>query len=140
MKNSTDPVLIDHSGIVQKIDNNSVTVLISASSACAGCQAEGSCNMSGKEDKIIDVAGKYDYKPGDDVTVLMKQSMGYKALFLAYLLPLILVISLLLILLLFNVSEAIAGVTSIAVLIPFYIILFLIRNKISEKFTFTLKA
>ena len=138
--NSTDPGTIDHGGIVQKVDDNSVTVIISSASACSGCHAEGSCNMSGKEDKIVEVTGNYNVKPGDNVTVLMKQSMGYTALFLGYLLPLITVITVLLLLISIKVPELIAGLGSVLILIPYYILLFLFRKRINEKFTFTLKV
>ena len=140
MDSSGNPITIDHTGIVQKTDNNSVTVLISPSSACSGCHAEGSCNLSGKEEKIVEVHGSYDVKPGDMVTIVMEQSMGYVALFLGYILPVVPVISILIILISKDVPELIAGLSSIAILIPYYTILFFFRRRINEKFTFTLKA
>jgi sigma-E factor negative regulatory protein RseC len=140
MKNSVNSGTINHEGIVKKADDESVIVIISASSACSGCHAEGSCNLSGKEEKIIKVSGTYDVKPGDKVTILMKQSMGYSALFLGYLLPLITVISILIILVSLKVPELVAGLTSLAMLIPYYVILFMFRKRINEKFTFTLKV
>jgi sigma-E factor negative regulatory protein RseC len=140
MKSSEGTITINHEGIVQKADEKSVIVNITAFSACSGCHAEGSCTLSGKEEKIIEVTGKYDVKPGDTVTVLMKQSMGYAALLLGYVMPLISVITVLILLISFNIPELSAGLISIAVLIPYYIILYFFRKRINEKFTFTLKA
>jgi sigma-E factor negative regulatory protein RseC len=140
MRNSVNSGTINHEGIVKKADAESVIVSISASSACFGCHAEGSCTLSDKEEKIIKVSGTYNVKPGDKVTILMKQSMGYAALFLGYLLPLITVISILIILVSLKVPELVAGLTSLAMLIPYYVILFLFRKKVNEKFTFTLKV
>ena len=140
MKDSIKPGTIDHTGIVQQANNKSVTVRISAVSACSGCHAEDSCVLSGKEEKIIEVQGKYNVKQGDTVTILMKQSMGYAALLLGYILPLITVIVALIILISMNVPELVAGLTSLLMLIPYYIILFFFRKRINEKFTFTLKA
>jgi len=140
MKNSNNNGTIDHKGIVQKTDNNSVTVCISAASACAGCHAEGSCTLSGKEEKIVEVSGNYNVKPGDNVTVLMKQSMGYVALFLGYILPLVAVIAILILLIYLKAPELVAGLVSIGILIPYYLILFSFRKRINNKFTFTLKA
>ncbi len=131
---------IDHEGIVQKTEDNKVIVAIIASSACAGCHAEGSCSLSGHEEKIIEVRGKYNVKPGDRVTILMKQSMGYAALFLGYLLPLIIVVALLITLVSFKVPELASGLISVAILIPYYYIMFLFRKTINEKFKFTLKV
>lgn len=140
MKDSVNSGTINYEGIVQKADDKSVIVSISAASACSGCHVEGSCTLSGKEEKIIEVSGSYNVKPGDTVTILMKQSMGYTALFLGYLLPLIAVVVCLIILISLNVPELTAGLISLAVLIPYYIILYFFRKRINEKFTFTLKA
>ena len=140
MANSERIPTIDHDGIVQRTEDNKVIVAISASSACSGCHAEGSCSLSGQEEKIIEVRGKYNVKPGERVTILMKQSMGYAALFLGYLLPLIIVVSLLITLISFKVSELSSGLISIAILIPYYIVIFLFRKTINEKFKFTLKV
>jgi len=140
MANSESIPTIDHDGIVQRTEDNKVIVAISASSACSGCHAEGSCSLSGHEEKIIEVRGKYNVKPGDRVTILMKQSMGYAALFLGYLLPLIIVVTLLITLISSKVPELASGLISIAILIPYYIIIFLFRKTINEKFKFTLKV
>ncbi|MCX6325417.1 MAG: SoxR reducing system RseC family protein [Bacteroidia bacterium] len=140
MKNSDSFGTINHKGIVQKVDDKNVTVSISAESACSGCHAEGYCTISGKEEKIIEVAGSYKVKPGDTVTILMKQSMGYAALFLGYILPLISVIAILIVLISSKVPELVAGVASLAILIPYYVTLSFFRKRINEKFTFTLKA
>jgi positive regulator of sigma E activity len=140
MSNSVETGTINHEGIVQRVGEKSVIVSISAASACSGCHVEGSCSLSGKEEKIIEVSGNYNVSPGDTVTVLMKQSMGYAALLLGYILPLISVISILSILISLKIPELIAGLFSLAILIPYYIILFLFRKRINEKFTFTLKA
>jgi sigma-E factor negative regulatory protein RseC len=140
MKNSDNPGTIHHTGVVQKVDNKTVTVIITAVSACSGCHAEGSCTLSGKEEKIVDVAGTYNVKPGDSVTVLMDLSMGYTALVLGYIFPLATVILSLLILISARVPELIAGLASLTFLIPYYIILWLFRKRINEKFTFTLKV
>ena len=130
---------IQHEGIVQKTDEKSVIVKITSYAACSGCHAEGSCTMSGKEDKLIEVTGNYNVNPGDSVIIMMKQSMGYNAILLSYILPLVAVFVILIILVSYSVSELAAGIFSLAILIPYYFLLYLFRNKIDKKFTFTLK-
>lgn len=130
---------IEHAGIVQKSDNKSVTVLISSESACSGCHAEGLCSLSGKEDKIIDIPGRYNVTPGQTVTVLMKKSMGYSAVMLGYVVPLILVIALVIILGSMSLPELITGLGSLAVLVPYYLFLWLFRKRINNNFRFTIK-
>ena len=140
MTNSNSSAIINHEGIVQRIDNKSVIVMISVKSACSGCHAEGSCTLSGKEEKIIEVHGKYDVKSGERVTILMKQSMGYTALFLGYLFPGIAVVGVLITMISIKVPELFAGLISLAILLPYYTLLFFIRERINKKFTFTLKV
>lgn len=139
MKDPED-VVINHDGIVKENCGKSVIVTISTSSACSGCHAKGSCNTFGNEEKMIEVEGSYNVKPGDNVTVMMMQSMGYKALFLGYILPFFSVLATLITLISLNIRELTAGLVSLAVLIPYYFILALFRKKINEKFTFTLKV
>lgn len=129
---------IKHEGIVLKIEKDAVFVCISSISACSGCQAAGSCSMSEQEEKIIEVSGSFNVKPGDKVTVLMKQSMGYAALLFGYLLPLISVIAVLMIAESMKVQELFAGLISISILIPYYLILFILRKRVNKKFTFSL--
>lgn len=140
MTNSNTSHIINHDGIVQRKGDNNVIVAISVTSACAGCHSEASCNLSGKEEKIIEVHGRYNVEPGDAVTVLMKQSMGYAAVFLGYILPLIVVIVSLITLVAMKIPEFTAGIISIAILLPYYIVLFFFRKKINKQFTFTLKV
>ena len=131
---------IEHEGIVQKSDNDSVTVSIISSAACSGCHAEGICSLSGKQEKIIEISGDYQVQPGDFVIVQMKQSTGHIAVFFGYLMPLILLVAILVILISLSVSELTAGLGALAILIPYYLILYVFRNRISKKFTFTLKT
>jgi sigma-E factor negative regulatory protein RseC len=140
MKNSKNPGIINHEGVVQKKNDKSVTVSITTVTACSGCHAEDLCSQSGKAEKIIEVTGNFNVKPGDPVTILMKQSMGYAALLLGYILPLIAVLAILVIMNSLKIPELFGGLTSIAILIPYYIILFLFRKRVNDKFAFTLKT
>ncbi len=131
---------IEHEGIVQKSDSNSVTVSIISSAACAGCHAEGICSLSGKKEKTVEISGKYQVVPGDSVTIQMKQSSGHIAVFFGYVMPLILVVAILIILVAISIPELIAGLGALAVLIPYYLMLYIFKNRISRKLKFTLKS
>lgn len=140
MKISDNSITINHEGIVHKTGDNSVLVSLLAATSCSGCHAEGSCTLSGREEKIIEVPGSYNVKPGDKVTILMKQSMGFAALAFGYLLPLISVLVVLILLISLKVPEFAAGLTSFAILIPYYTILYFFRKQIDKKFIFMLKV
>lgn len=131
---------IEHEGVVKSADNKSVTVSIIAESACSGCHAEGLCSLSGKEEKIVEIQGTFNVSPGETVRVLMKQSSGYAAVLFGYVLPLILVVTVLIILASSGVPELAAGLGSVAVLAPYYMVLYFFRKRIDRKFAFSLKA
>lgn len=140
MTESASHGTIQHDGTVTKVDGNSILVSITSNSACSGCHAEGLCGISGKEEKIIDIRGRYNVSPGDTVTVMMEQSTGYKAVVLSYLIPLVIVITGIIICNLLSFNELTSGLVSISLLVPWYLILYLFRNKINRSFTFTLKT
>ena len=131
--------IVSHKGVVVAVDGNKIKVQIESVSACAACHAKGMCTLSDKEDKLIDIecskaVGK---KVGDVVTVVVAQQRGMQAVVLAYILPAIVVI-LSLVGLLNIVSEPVAIILSLLLLAVYYLILYLLRNKISSKFVMTL--
>jgi sigma-E factor negative regulatory protein RseC len=138
MKNSDNYGSIIHEGIVSKTLDKSVIISIFTATACAGCHAENSCMLSGREEKSVEVIGTYNVKPGDPVKVMMKQSQGYRAILLGYVFPLVTVILCLIILNESGVKELTAGIISIGILAPYYLILSLFRKQINKNFTFKL--
>jgi positive regulator of sigma E activity len=140
MKSGESYRTIDHEGIVQKNSGKSVLVNILAESACSGCHAEGSCMLSKKEEKVIEIQGIYEVSPGDTVRILMKPSTGIAALFFGYILPLFIVVFMLITMNSVGLAELYAGLISIAILLPYYLSLFLFRKQLNKKFTFSLKV
>ena len=62
--------------------------------------------------------------------------MAFKALFWGYLAPLILVVAVLSGLILAGFSEAVAGVAALFSLLPYYLVLFLLRDRFKRTFVF----
>jgi sigma-E factor negative regulatory protein RseC len=131
---------ISHQGVIKKIDNNFVTVVITSKSACASCHAEGVCSMSGQKEKVIDIAGNYNLKEGDSVTVLMEKSLGYAAIMLGYLIPFVIVVATLVVFLALKFKESYAGIFALLSVFPYYLCLLLYKKKINNKFVFSLKV
>jgi sigma-E factor negative regulatory protein RseC len=131
---------ISHEAIVKSVDNGSVTVSFSPGVSCSGCRAERSCGISGNSERIFKVDGSFDLHPGEQVVVSIKGSQGYLALFLGYLLPLILVVSTLVILSSLRAGELVSGLSSFGILIPYYIILWIFRRFVGNRFSFTIKT
>ena len=81
---------ISHTGKITGITPEFTTVEIVSSSACSSCHAKGLCGMS--EDKIKTIMVPTDpyasYSVGDEVNVLLKKTMGLKAVWISYVIPL----------------------------------------------------
>ena len=58
MTNSDNSGIINHEGIVQGYEHDTIIVSIISASACSECHAENFCTFSGKEEKIIEIHGQ----------------------------------------------------------------------------------
>ena len=131
---------IEHKGYIERITESSVFVRIVSQSACAACHAKGGCTAADMQDKEVEVRGfTADFIIGEAVNLVMKQSQGYTALLLAYVYPFILVFTTLLITTSSGLGELKAGLFSLIILIPYYSIIYLLKNKISKKFNFFIR-
>jgi sigma-E factor negative regulatory protein RseC len=133
--------LIEHTGYIEKVFSGHIQVRIINESACASCHAKGACNAADMKEKIIDVnaVGYFDLKPGQKVIIQGQKSLGLKASFLAYILPFILVFITLFTCYSITQNEAISGIASLAILIPYFIGIKVFSQKIKKNFSFTLK-
>ena len=135
---------IKHLGIVESIDGSHVRVKILQSSACSTCSVKGHCNISETKEKIIDIHDKESAdccSVGQEVMVCGTTSMGMKAVVLAFVLPFIVLLAALFVTMrVTDGDEAASALVSLCTLIPYYIIIYLLRNRISRTFSFTLET
>lgn len=123
-----------HSGIVSKINNNSVTVTLEQNIHCEACHAKGACGMSESENKVIEISNsQVSFKMNEQVNVVLKKAIGLKAVFWAYVFPFILMFITLIIASNF-VPEWMAGLISLFMLIPYYILLYFLQNTFKKAF------
>ena len=134
---------IKHLGIVESIEGLHVKVRILQTSACAACSIKGHCNASDMEEKMIDA---YNHRAvpceiGERVMVCGTTSMGMKAVLLAFAVPfLVLLVSLFITMEITGGNEGLSALVSLCMLVPYYIVIYLIRNKLSKTFSFTLES
>ena len=114
------------------------TVKITVSSACASCHAKGLCGMSEEEDKVIMLpTDPYAaYNVGDEVTVCTKMSMGLKAAWISYVIPLAVLMALILTLTSFGINEFIAAGSAVGGVALYYFIIWLLKDKLNDEFVF----
>ena len=131
---------ISHSGIIDSIDEKCIHVRIVQTSACAACKVASYCNAAESKEKIVDV-----YKPagnlkvGDAVTVTASSQIATKALLYGFAYPFVLLVCVLAIVLWLTGNEATAGLSALASLLPYYSLLYLLRNRHRNQFAFDIE-
>ena len=132
---------ISHEGIVTKITDDELEIKILAQSACAACHAKSACGMGEQTEKILTVPRPKDkdFTLNQKVNVKMAIGQGNKAAVLAYLIPILLLLAVLFACLGLGVSEGLSALISIVALVPYYIVLYLKRDKLKKQFSYTIE-
>ena len=135
---------IEHQGTVESTDGGYVRVRITQSSACAGCTARSLCQSAESKDKIVEVEdarGQYgSLSAGDPVVVCGSGEMGRTAVVLAFVVPLILMVSIIAVCIkAIGMSEPASIGLSFLTLALYYFVLWTQRTRIQKKFVWRLK-
>ena len=132
---------ISHEGVITKITDDTLEIKITALSACAACHAKSACTMSDQAEKILTVPRPEDqeFHLFQKVNVTMTVAQGNKAAVLAYLVPIVLLLAVLFICLGLGLGEGLSAIISIVALIPYYIVLYLRRDKIKRQFEYRIE-
>ncbi len=138
MSSSSD---ISHRGRIVSVTPEVTTVQIVSESACGVCHARGLCSLGDSRVKEIELPtrGWDTYAPGDEVSVVLRASMGHKAVWLAYVLPLALMAATLLGVLAAGGTELLAGGAAIGAVALWYGVLWLLRDRLRNEYIFTIK-
>ena len=129
---------ISHEGIITKIEDSNIEIKILSRSACASCNIKGACNMSELQEKIITIPAPKDknLSIGQEVKISMGLRQANRAVIFAYVIPLIILVAMIFILSTLKIEEGLNALISIGTLIPYYMILFLFRNRLKRKFEY----
>ena len=132
---------IKHSGVVENILGDSVQVRIVQTSACAACKVAGYCNASESKEKLVDIyhADTRNLRVGDVVTVTASTQVAAQALLLGFGLPFVVLVAVLIVVLLITGNEGAAALSGLGALVPYYAVLFLFRNRIRDKLSFSIE-
>lgn len=129
---------ISHAGKIIEITPEFTTVEIVASSACSACHAKGVCGVSEDQEKVIMLpTDPYTvYQVGDEVRVMTKKSMGMKAVWISYVIPLAVLMILILSLSSVIGNEYLRGGIAIAGVALYYFCIWLFRDRLADEFVF----
>lgn len=129
---------IRHEGRVLRIGKDETVVEIVSQSACSACHAAGICSMSEAKRKEITVPTSQvqGAMEGEIVDVSLRRTMGNKAVLLAYVLPLIVLMAAVLLLPFAGAGELATGLGSIGCVGIYYFVLWLFRNSLRNEGAF----
>ena len=135
---------IEHEGRVIAVNKDYISVEIVNKSACAACHAKTVCGASDEAVKVIEIAQDFstlagDYQVGETVNVIMSSAMGTQAIWIAYVIPLIVLMASILVFSLCGAGELLMGLGSLGVVALYYLGVFFLRNRISKIFIFSIE-
>lgn len=136
---------MEHPGTVIAVGKKTVTVQIESVSACAACQAHSRCGFAESKTKTLDIptqafkqSSTQAFKPGDPVTVTIDTSHGLLAVLIAYILPAVLLLAVIVGLSLAGLPEWAVILLSLAALGLYILFLALFRQRIDNHFTLSI--
>lgn len=131
---------ISHKGIVEKMEEGVVFVRIVQQSACAGCHACKMCTASESKEKIIEIPDRSGaFHLNEEVQVFGQSSLGLQAVLLAFVGPLLSVLFAIIAGSCLHWKETTCGVVSLLLLVPYYCILYCLRDRLKRRFIFALE-
>ena len=133
--------IIRHSGVVESIEDGCIHIRITQTSACAACKVAGYCNAAESKEKIIDVYCDdfAAYSIGQAVVVTTTGQVAARALLWGFGFPFLLLVVVLFLTWLLTTHEGWAALCALASLIPYYMVLWLMRDKMSQQLAFSIE-
>jgi len=138
---SSNNTTITHRGRIIDITPEITTVEIVSESACSSCHAKSLCSRSESKTKNIEVRtrGWDSFKPGDEVDVVLKASMGFKAVWLGYVIPLFVLLAVLMTFLQLGKAELFSGLMAIGAVAVYYLAVWIFRGRLQNEITFSIR-
>ena len=132
---------IRHSGVIDSISEGVVKVRILQQSACSACKVSGYCNASEAKEKLVDVRcdDASAYQVGQAMVVTASRQVAFRAAFLGFIVPLVILMVVLVVALRVTGSEAAAALSALGALMIWYSLLWLLRSMISSQVSFQIE-
>lgn len=134
-------VRIEHSGVVDRVEGDTVHVRITSHSACGACRAREACGMSEAQEKFVAVrcADAELFSAGEAVSVGVLRSMGLRAVALAYVGALAVLLAVLIVAVeTLRWSDGLSALAATAGVGVYYVVLWAMRRKIEHTIQFTI--
>lgn len=131
---------VDHDGIIKEINGNEIKVSIISIAACASCAIQNVCNPSDAKEKIFSIRSKNanEFNIGEKVKLTVSAGKGLLAVFLSYILPVIIIFAFIIVALTLGMGEGISALVALGATAIYFLIIFLTRKKAEESFNFSI--
>jgi sigma-E factor negative regulatory protein RseC len=129
--------MIQHTGKILSVEKNIAEISLQKTSACAACHAKSACISADNKERLI--TAKIDpkeYSIGEEVQVNLKTGQGYKAVLLAYVIPFLIILSVLIAGEAMILPEWQSGLLSLAIAALYFGVLKLFGEKMTNTMTF----
>ena len=131
---------ISHAGRIVEITPDYTTVEILSSDACGTCHAAGLCGLSQVRRKAVQLpTTPGPWELGQEVEVALRASMGLKAVAIAYVGPLLVLLAVILLLSAAGVGDLLCGLGGLAAAGLYYLAVYLLRDKLKKEYSFYIK-
>ncbi|WP_299102350.1 SoxR reducing system RseC family protein [uncultured Alistipes sp.] len=132
--------LIEHSGVVDRVEGDTVRVKITSRSACGACSARQACGLAEAQEKIVAVRTHRaaEFAAGDEVMVGVRSNAGARAVLLAYVGALVVLLAALAAAKLLGGSDGQAVVAALGGVSLYYAALWCFRSRIEHTIHFTI--
>jgi len=134
---------IEHQGVIESITDGHVRVSIMQVAACGECKAKAFCTSSDSKEKYVDVYGCEPgrYRVGDVVKVCGTLTMGRKAVQIAFLWPMLIVLATGFVTLgVLQWSEPAALGMMFLLVAAYFVAAWLCRDRLERKFAFWIEG
>ena len=134
--------VISHKGRIVAMTPQKTSVEFAVESACSSCRAAGLCGMGEYREKLVEVpTDPYaSYGVGDEVDVVLKATMGLKAVWIAYVVPVVLLLSGVLVSGALGAGDLLSAFIGIGDVLLYYFVVWLLREKLENEYIFTIKG
>ncbi|WP_071134003.1 SoxR reducing system RseC family protein [Millionella massiliensis] len=127
---------IRQSATVIRVDATQIEVEVCRPEACAACKAKSVCSEGGGQGKRMTLANDgQGYQLGEQITLVMRRSAGLKAVVIAYLVPVILVVAALLVFQTVQIKETVAAISTLVLLGLYFLVIRLLRCRLNRELT-----
>lgn len=131
---------IRQNATVIRVTDAEIEVEVCRPEACAACKAKSVCSEGGSTGegggrKMTLINDGQGYVVGEQVMLVMRRSSGFKAVVIAYLVPVFVVVGTLLALQAAGVRDTVAALLTLGVLCLYFLVIRLLRGKINRGLT-----